>query len=376
MPRNRYTLYGWHLSYFSGKTRAYLNYKQIPYVEKAVDAFTLMKRIPDKTGASVMPVVVCPDGEWLQDTTHIMELLEQRVPDRPVVPSSPRQRIAAEMLEAWADEWWIPVAMHYRWSYPENHQLFRREAGRALLPWAPGVLRNRLADFAANKMRGYLPGVGVTPDQTAVLESWTASMLDALENHLDQHDYLFGAAPTVADFALVGPLYGHLGRDPYPLRMLIEPRPRVRDWIHRVHSGKTASGNYLADDQIPETLNPLLHSVFHEFWPMLLHTRDAVRDAIPQLAPNRQRLPRSLAPIRFPMAGHSFMRNALPYSLWMWQRVQQHYRQLSPAEQQPVQNWLQQQHAIGALDTDLGPPLRRRGLHVEISTVRQQVDAA
>src|SRR3546814_13148412 len=75
-----------------------------------------MRRIPAKTGAMVMPVVVTPEGEWLQDTTHIVDVLEQRFPDAPVLPATPRQRIVAELLEMWADEWWIPAAMHYRWS--------------------------------------------------------------------------------------------------------------------------------------------------------------------------------------------------------------------------------------------------------------------
>ncbi|MBK6559244.1 MAG: hypothetical protein IPG16_19255 [Comamonadaceae bacterium] len=37
-------------------------------------------------------------------------------------------------MEAWGDEWWIPMAMHTRWTYPENYALFEREAGSALLP--------------------------------------------------------------------------------------------------------------------------------------------------------------------------------------------------------------------------------------------------
>ena len=39
-----YVLHGWHLSYFTGKTRAYLRYKNVPFVDHAVDAVTLMRR--------------------------------------------------------------------------------------------------------------------------------------------------------------------------------------------------------------------------------------------------------------------------------------------------------------------------------------------
>ncbi len=367
MNRDTYTFYGWHLSYFSGKTRAYLHYKGIPFVDKAVDAYTLMKRIPAKTGATVMPVVVTPQGEWLQDTTHIVEVLEKRFPEKPVVPGTPRQRIAAELIEAWADEWWIPTAMHYRWSYPENYPLFRNDAGRGLLPWAPAPLRNRLADYAANKMRGYLADVGVRPEQFEQLESWTESMLDALEKHFGEHDYLFGGAPTIADFALVGPMYGHLGRDPAPLRDLVQPRPHLQAWIQRVHEGQAASGSLLADDAIAPTLDPIFHSVFHEFMPMGMAIRDAIIEAQATLSPRRKRLPRSLGRIEFPMAGKPFSRNALPYIMWMLQRVQNDYRALPEGEQLVVQDWLGQQDAAGILDADFGPELIRKGLHVAIA---------
>ena len=40
MPQ-RYILYGWQLSLYSGKTRAYLRYKGIPYVEKPVRLWTM-----------------------------------------------------------------------------------------------------------------------------------------------------------------------------------------------------------------------------------------------------------------------------------------------------------------------------------------------
>jgi len=126
-----YVMQGWHLSYFSGKTRALLQYKNVPFIDHEVDALTLMWRIPKKTGATVMPVVVTPEGEWLQDTKDIAEVIEQRFPQGTTLPETPRQRIAALLIEAWADEWWIPPAMHYRWVYPENYALFEHDASRA-----------------------------------------------------------------------------------------------------------------------------------------------------------------------------------------------------------------------------------------------------
>lgn len=360
-----YILYGWHLSFFSGKTRAYLRYKQVPFEDREVDALTLMRRIPQKTGATVMPVVVTPEGEWLQDTKHISDVLEQRFPEYPVLPPTPRQAFAAQLLELWADEWWIPPAMHYRWVYPENYALFEHDAGRALLPGFPGFLQKRIAAYVAGTLRGYLPSVGVVPEQYAVMERWTERMLDVLEAHFAQLPYLFGGRPSIADFALLGPMYGHLNRDPMPKRTLIDPRPHLQAWVERMNAPPPEPvGDFLADDAIPETLQPVFEAVFREFYPMLDGIRDEVLKFAPKLSPQRSRLPRVLGPITFPMGEGCYQRQAMPYTLWMKQRILDDYRQRAPAQRTAIDRWLASQGASQVTQFDPGPRLRRKGLHV------------
>lgn len=361
-----YVLHGWHLSYFSGKTRAYLRYKGIPFVDHEVDAYHLMWKIPRMTGATVMPVVVTPDGEWLQDTTHIVDVLEQRFPERPVVPDTPRQRVAAQWIEAWADEWWIPTAMHYRWSFPENYRLFEADAGAALLPGFPSFAKRRLAAYVAGKLRGYLPSVGVVPAQYAMMEAWTVSMLDALERHFSVHSYLLGERPTIADFALLGPMYGHLGRDPWPKRELLDPRPRLSEWVVRMNAAAPSSGALLENDAVPATLGPVFSSIFKEFVPMVAAIGDEVSKAVATLPAERSRLPRALGMIDFPMGGGRFRRAAMPYSLWMVQRVLDSHRGLDAAGRAAVDTWLMEQGGSEAKQLQIKPRLRRVGLHVAV----------
>src|SRR5258708_16975583 len=225
-----FVLYGWHLSYYSGKARCYLRYKQIPFVDTPVDFLTLMMQVKRHTGAVVMPVVVTPQSEWLQDSSALIDELEQRFPARSVIPLTPVRRFATYLLETWGDEWWIPVAMHTRWSYPENYQLFERDGGAALLPHWPKFLRDRAVAKAANAMRGYLSRIGVVAQQTPLPERRTSDMLDKLDTHFAANRFLLGDAPTIADFGLIGTMYGHLGRDPWPKRELIDPRKALRAW--------------------------------------------------------------------------------------------------------------------------------------------------
>lgn len=361
-----YVMHGWHLSFFSGKTRAYLRYKGVPFVDHEVDARTLMWTVPRKTGATVMPVVVTPDGQWLQDTKDITDALEQRFPQAPVKPATPRQRIAAQLLELWADEWWIPIAMHYRWVYPENYPLFEHDAGHALLPGFPWAVKKRLAAYVANKMRGYLPSVGVVPEQYALMERWTERMLDVLDRHFATMPYLFGTRPSIADFALLGPMYGHLGRDPMPRRTLVEPRPHLRAWIERMNAPQPCSGEFLADDAIPDTLQPLFDAIFRELYPMLEAIRAEVQRALPTLPAERKRLPRVLGMIEFPMGEGRFRRAAMPYSLWMMQRIVDDYRSLPPDQRAAVDAWAATQGAPQAMAFDVGARLERTGLHVRV----------
>ncbi len=363
--KDTYTLYGWHLSYFTGKALCYLRYKRVPFVLRDVDMYTLLRRIRRKTGAVVMPVMVTPQGEWIQDSSVIIDHIEARFPDSLVLPDTPVQRFAASLLEAWGDEWWIPMAMHTRWSYPENYALFEHDAGSALLPFMPGFVQRMAVRKVAGRLRAMLHSVGVRPEQFAVMDAWMAQTLDQLDRHFAQQPFLLGAHPTVADFGLVGSLYGHLGRDPWPARELVAPRPHLRAWIDRMaqpQDGSLAASPLLADDRIAPTLEPVLRAIFAEFVPLLQGINAQVKALLPQLAPGRP-LPRTLKDVEVPMGGGRFLRAAIPYTLWMAQRTLDLYRAMTPDEQAKVRDWLSALGGEALLALDIAR-LRRAGLRV------------
>lgn len=361
-----FILYGWHLSYYSGKVRCYLRHKQIPFVDTPVDFVTLMMRVKRHTGAVVMPVVVTPQGEWLQDSSAIIDELERRFPERPVVPATPVRRFAAYLLETWGDEWWIPIAMHTRWSYPENYALFERDGGNALLPRWPQFLRNRAVATAANAMRGYLSRVGIVPEQTPLLDRWTSDMLDALDAHFAAHRFLLGDAPTIGDFGLIGTMYGHLGRDPWPKRELIVPRKALRAWIDRMAEPDVLAPSPNAPDDVPASLAPVFHSIAAEFLPMIEATLDAVSRHVNSGARDEDDvLPRGLDPITYPLGSGRYTRIAVPFMLWKIQRLNAVYHAMGANEQGAVRRWLETIGCARLLDLSI-PHLRRVALRVAI----------
>lgn len=358
------TLYGWHLSYFTGKVRCYLNYKHIPYTDQQVNLYTLVRTIKRHTGVVVMPVLHSTDAGWLQDSSAIIDHLETLYPDSPVVPTTPIQRFTAYLLEAWGDEWWIPVAMHTRWSHSENYALWEQEAGPNLLPHFPSFLQRLAAAYPANAMRSKLHSVGVRPEQFAALDAWTENMLNLLEHHFAAHDYLLGGHPTLADYGLVGTMYGHLGRDPWPARELVAPRPRLRAWIERMANPpvQTSQQPLLADDAIAATLEPILRIVFAEFVPMLASIQQRVAALLPHY-PAGKPLPRGLEDIDISTPQGTIRRAALPYTLWMAQRALDTYQSMSAGEQLTLANWLKSLGGSELLSLNL-PRLQRSGLRV------------
>ncbi|TXI83707.1 MAG: glutathione S-transferase family protein [Cupriavidus sp.] len=354
--------YAWHLSYFSGKTRSYLLYKDIPFVEKPIDFYTFSVRARKHTNAAVMPIVVTPEGEWLQDTSNIIDRLEQRFPQAPVVPATPVQRMASYLMELWADEWWLVVAMYTRWCHPENYPLFLHDAGKGLLPYFPRFLQNRFGAKAANQMRGHLPSLGLIPGQIELIAEWTRNALDLLEKHFNQYPYLFGNKPSIGDFGLIGPLYAHLGRDPWSKRELIDTRPSVRAWVDRMNKPEARSGEFLPADQIPQTLTPLFQLIFDEFLPLIEGILREVNKALPK-CPAGKPLPRGLGIVNFPMGKGSYGRAAIPYILWMVQRILDGYQLMTPKEQASVRAWMTGLGGERLLDLQI-PRLRRVGLRV------------
>lgn len=366
MTGSPYTLYGWHLSYFAGKARCYLLRKGIPFIDRDVDLLTLLFRIKPRFGTPVMPVLVTPEGEWLQDTSVIIDRLESRFPSPSVIPADPVQRLAAYVMELWGDEWWIPMAMQTRWAHDENYALFEAEAGRALLPWAPRFAQKQAVARIARLLRSYLPAVGAIPEQGAAIEDWTRAMLDQFDAHFRTMPFLFGDAPTLGDFGLVGTMYGHLGRDPWPKREMVDPRKALRSWIDRMAapaSGTPGETNLRAG--IAPTLEPVFRAIFREVTPWVRGTLHEIERIAPGLAPG-QRLPRRLGLIDCPFGQGSLRRAAMPYTLWMVQRLQDMIQAMPDNDRKHAEAWAAPLGG-GELLSLAVPRLERLGLHVALA---------
>ena len=84
-------------------------------------------------------------------------------------------------------------------------------------------------------------------------------MLEALDTHFTQNDYLLGARPCLADFALAGASKAHFITDPTPLSWLGKYREMLSAYTESFFLDVQKNDSaWPAEDQVPETLTVIL----------------------------------------------------------------------------------------------------------------------
>jgi glutathione S-transferase len=364
VPAGRYFLYSMQLSWYSAKVRPYLRYRRLPFDERTPTFREYNVEIKRRVGHAVVPVVITPEGEWLQDSSVILERLDQRFPGEPIIPATPRQRFASYLLELWADEFWLPAGVHARWSFPENYPKWRDELSAAFAPGWPRMLQRVFPLTLRQFMRRVNLQVGATPEQRPLIERWMDRQLDALERHFAVHPWVFGQRPSLADFSLAGPLCGHLCYDEASCERWIRPRPHLHAWSRRMWTGvPEAAGPYIVDDAIPGTLQPALESAVREMTPCLEGTAALIRGLAN--GPGGH-LPRFVGPVSFPYADSTLSRLGIPYTLWMAQRLLGVLRDMPVAEADVVRDWVTTLGGQRLLALEL-PRLKRVSVHAALA---------
>lgn len=103
-------LFGAEVSLYTGKVRAYLRYKDIPYREVLATRDVYKTIIVPRTGVRFIPVLISDRDVAIQDSTAIIDHLEERYEAGCVYPDGALQRRVALLLEVYADEWLVVPA--------------------------------------------------------------------------------------------------------------------------------------------------------------------------------------------------------------------------------------------------------------------------
>jgi glutathione S-transferase len=364
------TLYGSYASYYTAKVRAYLRKKGIPFQERLPSHPRFREHVRPSSGSHRIPQLEMADGTVIQDSVAIVDHLERLYPDIPAFPDSPRQRLAVHLMELLGSEGLVRLAWQYRWFFEGNESFVKMDFGRSFRPQGSDEELLHYGNVIAERMlsRGKFDN---GPEVRAAIEAEYVALLEKLEAHFTRHPYLLGGHPSAADYAMMGALHAHMGRDPEPLRVMQDHGPRTFRFMEHMLVPEIQSPEffdvpvaYPEDDQLPETFVAILAHLGKGYgqqfelnaraWAAHASTRQNEAAGTPLTEPGEQP--------GLPAIGFTY-RDGTPteapcnlYHAWVSQRAQFCYANLSDADRLACDDYLEATGLGGLVSVD---PVRR-----------------
>jgi glutathione S-transferase len=374
-------LWGTPHSLYTGKARSCLIKKGLAFLERCPSHPDYKARVRPAVGLVTFPVLETPEGQFIQDSTDIvtyLDTLDNGAPGKAMTPSTPVQLAVARLVDGFGLEGMLQVAMHYRWSYRDEQELFlQTEFGRGLYAGADREARRAAGRRVMEFFSSTLPALGITPQTIPVIEAAYAELLEALDLHFQSYPYVLGWRVSTADLGLIAPMYAHLGRDPYPTALMKKRAPNVARWVERMQLPNTPDGEYAAhvadwlpDDAIPATLEPVLTLLFRDWGPQLVADAACYQqwlEAHPDLEAghliNRSdsRLVHpTLGMVSYPWRGVQVQRASAMHGLWLFQMAQSAVKAMPADARLPFDALMQRTAGQDVLALRLSRPLERR----------------
>ena len=201
-----YRIFGSELSPYSIKVRAYFRYKQIPH-EWITRSRDNMAEFQKHAKLPLIPLVLTPDAGAMQDSTPIIEKMDELHPEPSVHPANPALAFLSALVEEYGDEWGNKGMFHYRWTYEADQESAARRIAADNAPGATEAELEGIARMIRGRMVPRLSFVGSSEKTRGQLERSFRRQLSLLEKHLAHRPYLFGARPAFADFGLAPQIY-------------------------------------------------------------------------------------------------------------------------------------------------------------------------
>lgn len=312
-------VHGLDLSYFTGKLEAYLRCKQIAYELVEMDTADF-KRCGKATGVAQMPQVEWEHGQWLSDTTLIIDFLEIHHPETSIMPTSPAMKFVAQLLEDFGDEWLWRPALYYRWAHAADARLMSHRLAKGMMRDVPLPFFMRRWVILNRQRFQFLWRDGIRPGTAKRVEAHYLETLDALEAVLKKTPFILGQRPTLADFGLYGSMFRHFFCDPTPAMIMRLRAPAVHEWVARLWNTKLDNFNHVAfETEIPNELQPLIKLVCGEFIPYMQANEHAVVNKYKQF--------------EFKSGDSTLKLPAQRYRAWRYQRLRNRYQLLDKQTQ-------------------------------------------
>lgn len=278
----RYTIVGAEMSPYSVKVRSYFRFKAIPH-DWVVASAAVRERYQPYFRIPVIPLLVTPDDEGLQDSTPIIEALEAVLEHNPIHPRDPVARFVSCLLEEFGDEWANKWMFHHRWAREVDQQSAGTRIACVLDPDADKAARREMVDKVIERMTGRVWFVGSNAQNAAQIESGFLTALARLNEHLANRPYLFGGRPAFADFGLSPQIYS-AWTDPTAGALISARFPNVLAWLQRMLWPRVET-DFESWPRLEPTLMPFLtEQVGARFMPWTVANHDALRNGLDEFS--------------------------------------------------------------------------------------------
>lgn len=259
-----YRIFGSEMSPYSVKVRSYFRYKGLPHEwiprrAENDEEYRRYARLP------IIPTIVTPDGEGMQDSTPIIEAVEAKHPSPSIHPDDPTLAFLSVLIEEFGDEWGNKLMFHHRWYDPVDQDAASLILARLSLPLGDKAGVQARATGIKGRMTGRGGFVGSSDATAPLITGYYLELLDILEPHLRERTYLLGARPSFGDFGLAPQLY-EASVDPTGSSMIRARGPAVLGWCHRMLEPRN-DGDFESWTSLAPTLEPLLAYIGRYFLP-------------------------------------------------------------------------------------------------------------
>jgi glutathione S-transferase len=203
---------------FSEKIRLILGYKKLPWKSVLVPPILPKPDVVALTGGYRRTPVLQVGADIYCDTALICDVLEHLRPEATLYP--PHLKGVCRIFAQWADTALFWAAMGYSLQPRGAAHVFANTP-----PEAAKAFRDDRKAMANNMVR-LRPG-----DATSAYRSY----LRRIANMADEHDFLFGVAPCVADFSAYHGIWYTRTQVPV-LADILNATPSVGEWANRMEA--------------------------------------------------------------------------------------------------------------------------------------------
>jgi glutathione S-transferase len=218
-------LHQWEMSPFCNKARRCLNYKGLAF--SVVDYNGLLARKAALLSPAGQLPVLDYDGDRIQDSEQIAVFLEKKHPAKPLFPADPAVRAQADIWADWAAKSLYFYGIYFRMLDPVSLE----RALDLICKGRPRWERTVLKLVFKRRYPAKLAWQGTARQPRAEVERQYFALLGSLDTLLGTRDWLAGAAPSIADLAVVAQVSELLRTSDLAPRVLA--LPRLKAWLER-----------------------------------------------------------------------------------------------------------------------------------------------